>query len=56
MKNLLYNYSYCIAARLLQLLAGEIVEHQTTVAEGQLQHAALPAKLIFADGVQAEGR
>ena len=39
----------------LQLFAGIVVEHHAALAEAQLQHAALAAELVLADGVEAEG-
>ena len=40
--------------RRLQLFAGETVVHRAAVAEFQLEHAALAAKLVFPDGIEPE--
>ena len=42
------------AVKSLQLFAGKVVVHDAAVAEGQFEHAALTAELIFADGIEAE--
>ena len=36
----------------LQLFAGEFVVRHTAVTEGQLEHPALPAELVFPDGIE----
>ena len=41
---------------MLQLLAGKIVVAYTAVSEFQFEHAALAAKLILSDGIEAEGQ
>ena len=37
-----------------QLFTGELAEHQASVSEFQLQHAALPAEFVLSDRVQPE--